>query len=356
MALGRMVRTASAMAGAVGLAVLAVLVLPSTGAYAATINVTPGQSIQAAVDAAQPGDTVHVAAGTYRESIEVTKSINIVGAGQRATILVPPSSPPTTQSTFCFDPSSPTEFDGMCIHGTVDSSGNVVTPVGAVRVSGFGVKNFNGAGVFFFGATSPHADHDSFIGNSDYGVVAFVSTDDVYDTNIANFNGEAGLYVGDSPHANATVVNNVANHNAEFGIFVRDATGPGTVSNNIARGNCGGILFLNTGANPSDWRASGNVASSNNAICSGGGGPTAGGIGIGVIGVNKVSVTDNLIRNNAAPAAITGGVVVASDASNTTVTSNILAKNAPDILWDGTGTANTFTANRCHTSVPAGLW
>src|SRR3954471_62583 len=61
MALGRMVRTASAMAGAVGLAVLAVLVLPSTAAYAATINVTPGHSIQAAVDAAQPGDTVHVA-------------------------------------------------------------------------------------------------------------------------------------------------------------------------------------------------------------------------------------------------------------------------------------------------------
>jgi parallel beta-helix repeat protein len=354
MGLGRTIRFASA---AVGIAAMAVFVLPSAAAYGATINVSPGQSIQAAVNAAHAGDTINVAAGTYHESVEVTKSLNIIGAGQGATILVPPSTPPRSQSGFCFDPSAPTEFDGMCIHGAVDSKGNVTSPVGAVRVSGFTVKNFNGIGVVFFGASSPHVDHNTFLNNSDYGTTAFVSTNDFFDSNISNKNGEAGIYVGDSPHANATVTNNQANNNENFGIFVRDASGPGMIANNVVRGNCGGILFLNTGSNPSNWQASGNQASANDAVCSPEGGPTAGGIGIGVAGVNSVNVHDNLVTNNvpSGPVQLTGGVLVGMGASHTTVTKNQITRNAPDIFWDKSGTANSFSGNLCKTSVPSGL-
>src|SRR5438876_1090422 len=109
-----------------GIAAVAAFVLPSGAAYGTTINVTPGHSIQAAVNAAHAGDTVHVAAGTYHESVEVrTGGINIVGDGQGSTILVPPASPPTSQSAVCFDPSSPTDFSGMCIHGVIDQNFNV---------------------------------------------------------------------------------------------------------------------------------------------------------------------------------------------------------------------------------------
>src|SRR6476660_4372130 len=42
-----------------------------TSAIANTHLVHPGDSIQAAVDAASPGDTIMVGTGTYRESVKI---------------------------------------------------------------------------------------------------------------------------------------------------------------------------------------------------------------------------------------------------------------------------------------------
>jgi parallel beta-helix repeat protein len=358
MGLRRTFRLASA---GVAIAGLAVFVLPSTAAYGATITVTPGHSIQAAVNAAHAGDTIRVTSGTYHESVEVTKSLNIIGDGQGATILQPPSSPPTKESPACFDPSDPSSVHGLCIHGSFDSKFNLVSPVGPVRVSGFTVKNFGGVGVLFLGASSPHVDHTTLLNNAEYGTAAFVSSNDFFDQNIANLNGEAGIYLGDSPSANGTVTNNQAMNNANFGIFLRDASGsaaaPGTVANNSVRGNCAGIFFLNTGANPANWQAFGNLAAANDRVCQGDEGPTGGGIGIGIDGVNNVNAHDNLVRNNvpSGPVQISGGVAVLDGASHTTVTKNQITGNSPDIFWDKTGTANSFSGNLCHTSVPNGL-
>src|SRR5690348_9186308 len=47
------------------------LIVAPTPALAATHVVHPGESIQAAVDAASPGDTVRVQPGTYHEAVLV---------------------------------------------------------------------------------------------------------------------------------------------------------------------------------------------------------------------------------------------------------------------------------------------
>ncbi|MEW9669501.1 nitrous oxide reductase family maturation protein NosD [Ammoniphilus sp. 3BR4] len=48
----------------------------------ATFTVSPGDSIQAAVNAASPGDTIIVEAGTYNQQVIIDKSLTLLGAQQ----------------------------------------------------------------------------------------------------------------------------------------------------------------------------------------------------------------------------------------------------------------------------------
>lgn len=57
--------------------------LPPGQLKRATIVVRPGQSIQAAIDRAQPGTTIYVLAGTYREVQNPTNGLNITKNGIR---------------------------------------------------------------------------------------------------------------------------------------------------------------------------------------------------------------------------------------------------------------------------------
>jgi hypothetical protein len=74
------------------LGVAAVLGLLSTAAQAKTLAV-PGEyfTIQEALDAAQPGDRVEVAPGTYRQSLTLKAGVELVGtAGADSTRIIPP--------------------------------------------------------------------------------------------------------------------------------------------------------------------------------------------------------------------------------------------------------------------------
>ncbi|MDR2991680.1 MAG: right-handed parallel beta-helix repeat-containing protein, partial [Burkholderiaceae bacterium] len=53
-----------------------------TSGYAATLHVQPGQSIQAVIDAAQPGDVLEIDPGLYNENLKVSKPLTLRGTGQ----------------------------------------------------------------------------------------------------------------------------------------------------------------------------------------------------------------------------------------------------------------------------------
>ena len=96
---------------AVSISTIAALCAP-VGALAASFTVVPGKSIQAAVDAASPGDTIKVMPGDYTEphagsaAVRITKPLKLLGkskpnakvrllpgAGQSHGILVEPANP-----------------------------------------------------------------------------------------------------------------------------------------------------------------------------------------------------------------------------------------------------------------------
>src|SRR3954449_12697496 len=83
---------------------------PMTSAFGAERCVGPqagcATTLQAAVDAAQDGDTVRLAAGTFAGGATVTKSVALVGAAENATVLRG-GGPVLTIGTM-FDPTPPT--------------------------------------------------------------------------------------------------------------------------------------------------------------------------------------------------------------------------------------------------------
>ena len=105
--------------GIVSLAVGLLMLLSWPGtAQARTPGVTvvgPADSIQAAVDAATPGDTILVF-GTHRENVAIVKDgLTLRGVGAR---ILPPLTPATHA---CFDPAQPGEaIHGICVSGDVD--------------------------------------------------------------------------------------------------------------------------------------------------------------------------------------------------------------------------------------------
>ena len=343
--------------GAVFAVVLVTGAAPASASSALVVH--PGESIQAAIDAAHPGDTVMVSAGTYHEAVCITTD-GIRLHGQGAVILPPAQAP---QTPCAFDAGGQTI--GIAIIGAFDpSTGQVADPVSDVTVSGFRVEGFAEVGIAMIGGHDVDIVNNTAVNNGEYGIARFVSTGGSLRGNQATGSDEAGLYLGDSPEAHATIVGNTSWDNGFFGIFVRDSA-HGTVVGNTSYGNCIGIITLSSHAIVEDWTVVGNTVRDNVKACPGSeDGPPASGIGIAIAGGRDITVRGNVVTGNrpSGPSLATGGVVVfgtgalgGPDSSGSLVQGNQLHDNDPDLFYDGSGSGNRFVSNTCQTSVPGGL-
>lgn len=197
-----------------------------------SVVVGPGQSIQAAVNHAKPGSTI-IVRGIHRETVVVHKDgIRLVG---KHAVIKPPRKP----SKLC--PPS-----GFCVIGSGNfNTGKVSRYVKNVTISGFTIRNFDEYGIFALGARNATFVRNRAFNNDEYGIVAFTSIGTRMISNTTSGStDEAGLYVGDSPHANATAVGNNSYGN-EFGLLVRNAT-HGRIAGHNFHNNCLGTVLSPT--------------------------------------------------------------------------------------------------------------
>lgn len=343
------------------------LLAGGVGVSAAGITVHAGQSIQAAVDKAHPGDTITVGPGVYHQTVLIRKdgiTLRAADPDDHNTILLPPAS----SNDFCTQING--ALSGVCVVAkSVDNQGNVITPVRNVTIDGLVVDNFSAFGVFGFGVDgytvrNVHANNDG-----DYGMVGFSSTRVTFRGNQASGAGEAGIYLGDSPDADATIADNVSWNN-QFGIFVRHSH-EGEVTGNTVKANCVGLMVLDDGqpGGVGNLSIHDNRSLGNNKVCPATTGPEGhpalSGTGILLVGATSSTIGHNTVTGNSSnQSPVSGGIVLISAQpldgglapSNDRFDDNHASKNAPaDLVYDKSGTGIVFLENDCTSSQPTGL-
>lgn len=261
-----------------------------------SITVNPGESIQAAVDAAQPGQTVVVKPGDYVEShdaaaaVRITKPLQLIadstsdkpvrilpGGAQRQGILVEPAN------------SGDPDIDG-------------------ITIKGFTVQGFRNNGIWLRHVTNFTIEGNTSIDNLENGIWPTLSTNGEVKNNVAYGSLDSALWV--EAVENVRVIDNTL-HSSPTGLEV-------TVSNdvhmegNTVYNNVVGIGLYppeSAGLPPSNWPSQpfrnwtvtdNHVYENNlpNPVTGGSVGNLPPGGGILVLGVDTVLIQNNKIENN----------------------------------------------------------
>ena len=326
-----------------------------------TLTVRAGQSIQPALDRAQPGDRVEVYPGVYNEDLTVERSgITLTGIEQNGE------------------------------RPTLDGQGKLAD---AVQVSGsdflidgFNIVNYQGNGVVA-SKTKNVVFRNLTIDNAGlYGVYPVECQGVTVEGCVVSRISDAGIYVGQSRDIvvrNNEVFNNVA------GIEIENSVNA-IVSNNSAHHNTGGLLVFVLPNNPSkvgdNCRVINNRVWANNHENFGKPGSTVShippGTGILVMAADRTEITKNNITDNQTVGIAVMNVKTGNPgldmshaldiepmSDNTLIIGNTYANNggnpdkaytaagAPggDLFWDGTGSGNAFKETGSLKTFPENL-
>ncbi len=323
--------------------------------------VHPGDSIQAAVDAARPGTTIVLESGVYRQTVRVARPditlAGVSGPGGRVLLTNP----------------------GKAADGV-----DVSAAATGFRLDNITIRGFGANGVLLQGVHGFRLAHITAEDNGEYGLFPVFAYAGLIEACRASGHRDTGIYVGQSSDVtirSCTAVGNVNGLEVENSSHVR-------VLDNQAYGNSAGLLIDLLPGLPVKTAdtivAEGNQLHDNNAPNTSNPHDIAAavppGVGILVLGAKKTVLARNTIEHNhfvgvgVASTALLGqlGNVPAKafagidpQPRDVAIEDNRVVHNgtsspiplAPpaDFLWDGSGSGNFWTGNVFGRSFPKRL-
>ncbi|MFB7590843.1 nitrous oxide reductase family maturation protein NosD [Streptomyces sp. NPDC056169] len=345
------------------LACTVTLAVSGMGAAAPTADhrtvhrVKPGESIQKAVDAAKPGDTVVLSPGTYRESVRITTpNLTLRGSTVFSTVLVP--------GTAAADDTCAKAGHGVCVTGTADR------PVEGVTVRSLTLQGFTKNGLWASRTDRLKIQRVTAEKNGNWGIALERSVRSVLTHNVARDNADAGLFVSNTTDTEAGAVDargTVISHNRlsgnRIGVTVRRLRNL-TVERNEATGNCAAVFVVGDESTPRAGAMTlrrNNVHDNNKHCPKTPRLPFLQGSGIVLTGAEETLVAENRIVDNVGASPLSGGIVlfksfVGALNERNEIRDNVVLRNgSADLANRDTGKGNTFRGNTCGVSEPAGM-
>jgi plastocyanin len=294
-------------------------------------------TIQAAVDAARPGDLVLVGPGVYREEVKVTTPSVVLRGRDR---------------------------DRVVVDGEFQRPNGISVTADGVAVENLTVRNALVNGLFWTGVRGYRASHVTAYNNKDYGIYAFDSVDGAFLHSYASGSPDSGFYIGQCHPCDAVIDGVVADSNG-LGYSGTNAGGNLQIVRSLWQRNWAGIVpnTLDSELLPPFRQVDivGNHVEGN-------GNRTAPGVplewgpfgnGIVLAGGNDARVERNWVLDHP-----NHGILVTPNvdehiwtASRNRVVGNVVqGSGRADLALSGpAGAGNCFSGNRARTSIPVGL-